>query len=373
MKNGPAGKVLVAGGAGYLGSVLVRELLARGYGVRVLDRLYFGDSGLAGVRDRLELAGGDIRSMDPSLLDGVDAVVHLAGLYNELTALRDPGADYRANANATASLAFLCKGRGVRRFVFASSCAVYHSAGREDPEELLDEDAELFPKAGFARAKLEAERLLLGLAGPGFSPAVLRLGTLFGFSPRMRYDLLINTFVKDALSRGRMSLHSRGEMWRPVLEARDAARAVIACLEAPEEKVRGRVFNAARGNYRVSELALRVHQALRAAGVSAEIEMARGPADVCNYRVSCARIKRELGFEPSFGVEASVADMLLEIKAAHMTDYDNSRYYNSRWIELLLEAERIIALTGSVLAAERRRRPARAAGRAGREACAGPS
>jgi len=354
MKENPVKKVLVAGGAGYVGSVLVRELLGKGYAVKVFDRLYFGESGLADVRDRIELAAGDIRYMDPSVLEGVDAVIHLAGLYNELTSQYDDGANYRMNTNATASLAFLCKGRGVKRFVLASSCSVYHSGRQENPEEFLDEESELSPKSGFARAKLDAERLLIGMADKDFCPVILRKGTIFGFSPRMRYDLVVNTFLRDALSRGRMNLHFRGEMWRPMLEVRDAARAYIACLEAPEEKVRGEIFNAAGRNYRVSELALHVHQALRAAGESAEIGMAAGHKDVCNFRVSSEKIKRVLGFVPSISVEESVAHMLLEIRAAHFTDFDNPRYCNVSWIQQLLEAEKIIGLTGSVLGPDRK-------------------
>lgn len=357
MGNKNVKTVLVAGGAGYMGSVLVRELLRRDYRVKVFDKLYFGDLGLAEVRDRIELSVGDIRAMDPALLDGVDAVIHLAGLYNEATASHDPGVNFRMSANATASLAYLCKGRGVRRFILASSCAVYHSEGCDDPEELMDESREIRPKADFTRAKLEAERLLLGLAGPDFCPVVLRKGTLFGFSPRMRYDLLINTFVRDALATGRMNLHSRGEMWRPVLEVRDAARAYIACLEAPEEALRGQVFNAARGNYRVSELALRVHQALRSAGEASEIGMEPGHDGACNYRVSCARINKVLGFAPEISLEDSVAHMLLEIRASHFTDFHNARYCNVKWIQLLLEAEKIIRLTGSVLCADRKAAP----------------
>lgn len=352
MKENIIKKVLVAGGAGYLGCVLVRELLERGFAVRVFDRLYFTDAGLAGVRDRIELATGDIRTMDPAVLDGVDAVVHLAGLYDELAAQYCSAANFRMNLNATAALAFLCKEKGVKRFLFASSCSVYYSGGgQKSPEDLLDETAELAPKSGYARAKLEAEKLLLGMADSGFCPTILRMGTLFGFSERMRYDLLANTFLRDALSLGRMTLHSGGEIWRPVLEVRDAAKAYIACLEAPEDAVAGQIFNAAYRNYRVSELALHIYRALRCAGESSDISMPAGHKDVCSYRVSCEKIKRLAGFTPSISVEESVAYMLLEIKAAHFTDFESARYYNVKWIQQLLEAEKIIGLTGSVLGA----------------------
>jgi nucleoside-diphosphate-sugar epimerase len=358
MKENNIKKVLVAGGAGYLGSVLVRELLEHGYSVKVLDRLYFTDSGLRAVRDQIELVVGDIRSMDPAALDGVDAVINAAGLYNELTELYDSGANYQMNTHATASLAFLCKGKGVKRFVFASSCAVYHKSGAlENPDILFDEKAVVSPETGYGRSKLEAEELLLGMADKNFCPVVLRKGTLFGFSPRMRYDLMVNTFLRDSLACGRMTLRSGGEMWRPMLEVRDAARAYITCLEAPEKSVRGQIFNVAQRNYRVSELALNVRQAMRGSGESAEVGMASGRREECSYRVSSDKIKRVLGFSASTTVEESVAHMLREIKAAHFTDFDNARYCNIKWIQQLLEAEKIIRMTGAVFSADRNAPP----------------
>ncbi len=368
MKENNIQKVLVAGGAGYLGSVLVRELLKKGYSVKVFDRLYFTDSGLRDVRNQIELVVGDIRSMDPTVLDGVDAVINLAGLYNELTELCDPDANCQMNTHATASLAFLCKGKGVKRFVFASSCAVYHQGGAlANPDILFDEKAVVSPETGYGRSKLEAERLLLRMADKNFCPVVLRKGTIFGFSPRMRYDLMVNTFLRDALACGRMTLRSGGEMWRPMLEVRDAARAYIVCLEAPWKAVRGQIFNVAQCNYRVSELALRVRQAMRGSGESAEVGVASGRREECNYRVSCEKIQRVLGFSASTTVEDSVAHMLLELRAAHFTDFDNAIYYNVKWIRQLLEAEKIISLTGSVFSADRSA-PADVCGAGGRVA-----
>jgi nucleoside-diphosphate-sugar epimerase len=284
----------------------------------------------------------------------VDAVINVAGLYNELTEQYDSGANCQMNTHATASLAFLCKGSGIKRFLFASSCAVYHPDGaQKNPDAVFDEESAVSPGAGYGRAKFEAEKLLLGMADDNFCPVILRKGTLFGFSPRMRYDLLVNTFLRDALARGRMDLRCGGEMWRPMLEVRDAAKAYIACLEAPEAAVRGQVFNVAQGNYRVSELALHVRQALRGSGESAEIGLVAGRREECSYRVSCEKIKRVLGFVAALTVEESVAHMLLEVRAAHFTDFENARYCNLKWIQQLLEAEKIISLTGAVFSADR--------------------
>ena len=342
-------KVLVVGGAGYVGSVLVQELLEKGYAVKVFDRLYFGETGLKNVRDRIELVTGDIRCMDPGVLEDVESVINVAGLSNDPTAEYNPEANYQMNTKATASLAFLCKERGIKRFVFASSCSVYYStAGSDNADALLDEESVIAPKAAYSRSKYEAERLLISMADEKFCPVILRKGTIFGFSPRMRYDLVVNTFLRDAMAKGHMRLNFGGEMWRPMLEIRDAAKAYIACMEAPEEKVRGQIFNVASRNFRVSELALHIRQALRAQGENAEIDVDYGYKGVRSYRVSCEKIKRVLGFVPSITVEESVANMLLEIRAAHYTDFDNPRYYNIKWMQQLEDAERVIAVTGSV-------------------------
>jgi hypothetical protein len=145
-----------------------------------------------------------------------------------------------------------------------------------------------------------------------------------------------------------MNLHFGGEMWRPMLEVRDAAKAYIACLEAGKGDVKGQVFNVAQRNYRVSELALHIRQAVLGSGGSADIGMDSGHKEVCSYRVSCEKIRRVLGFSASATVEESVSHMLLELRAAHFTDFDNAIYYNVKWIQQLMEAEKIISLTGSV-------------------------
>jgi nucleoside-diphosphate-sugar epimerase len=342
-------KVLVVGGAGYVGSVLVPELLDRGYAVKVFDRLFFGDQGLRDVLDRIQLEVGDMRSMDPSVLDDVDAVVNLGGLSNDPTAEYNPRANHEMNTAATEKLAWLCHDAGVKRYVFASSASIYDvGEGNESKDALFDETAEVDPKAAYSRSKFEAERILLGMTSADFCPVILRKGTIFGFSPRMRYDLVINTFVQSALSKGFMTVFYGGEMWRPLVDVRDAAKAYIACLQAPEDKVRGQVFNVVSRNFRISELALRIREGLRQVGVTADIRADYRYKGVRNYRISGKKLERTLDFAPSISVEESVVDLVEKIRQYNYTDFDNPRYYNIRWMKLLEEMDKVIKVTGGV-------------------------
>src|SRR3954452_7033491 len=182
----PDQTILVAGGAGYIGSVLVPRLVARGYRVRVLDRLYFGDEGLAEVRNRIETVLADVRRVPASALDGVDGVINLSGLSNDPTAEFDPEANWQMNALATEQLGRMCVERGIERFVFASSCSLYDGM----PPGMHDETVAIQPRAAYATSKRYAEERLLELASEGLVPAILRNGTVYGWSPRMRFDLV---------------------------------------------------------------------------------------------------------------------------------------------------------------------------------------
>ena len=347
-----ATKVLLAGGAGYVGSVLAQELLERGYAVRILDRLYYGEDGLRDIRDRVELVVGDVRVLHPAILEGVDAVINLSGLSNDPTAEYNPQANYEMNTVATRKLAADCKSRGIKRFVFASSCSIYaRGVGDDEEDVLLDETSEVAPRAAYARSKYDAERHLLEMADEDFCPVILRKGTINGFSPRMRYDLVVNTFVKDALSTGALTMHYGGEMWRPLVDIRDVARAYIACLEADEDKVRGEIFNVSFQNMRISELALRIREALSQANIKTEIHADYAYKGVRSYRVSAHKIEQVLGIRAKVTVEESVIDMVEKIRRYDYADFGNPKYYNIRWMRLLEEAQQIIGITGSVFEA----------------------
>jgi len=345
-------KILLVGGAGYVGSVLAEELLERGYAVRILDRLYYGDDGLREIHDRVELVKGDMRTAGPAIMDGVSAVINVGGLSNDPTAEYHPKANHEMNTVATVKLAELCKAHGVRRYIFASSCSIYDRGVGEDQRDVLqDETSDVNPRAAYSSSKYNAERQLLEMVDNDFCPVILRKGTINGFSPRMRYDLVVNTFVKAALSTGVMTLHYGGEMWRPLVDIRDVARAYIACVEAKDELVRGEIFNVSFQNMRVSELALRIREGLRSQGVSVEIRPDYGYKGVRSYRVSAQKIERVLGVRPKVTIEESVADMVKKITSYGYTDFDNPKYYNIRWMRMLEEAHKIIQVTGSVFEA----------------------
>jgi len=340
--------ILVVGGAGYIGSVLVRELLDRGFSVRVFDRLYFGDRGLREVKDRIELVVGDMRRPDPSIFQGIDVVVNLGGLSNDPTAEYNPRANTEMNTVATGTLGEMAKKAGVRRFIFASSCSVYYVAAGSEKTDPLTEDSPIAPKAAYSKSKFEGERRLLALADKDFTPVIFRQGTVYGFSPRMRYDLVVNTFLKSALTRGVLNLHLGGEMWRPMVDIRDVCRAYISCFQVDEKLIRGQVFNLSFRNYRVSELALHVKNALAQEGVRVDLVPDYSSKGVRSYFVSTEKIERVLGFRCEIEVEESVRHMLGRIRELGMTDFDNPIYYNIQWLKLLEEMEEIIKVTGSV-------------------------
>ncbi|HVM96962.1 MAG TPA: SDR family oxidoreductase [Candidatus Acidoferrales bacterium] len=342
-------KILLVGGAGYIGAVLSHELLERGYAVRVLDRFFFGEQGLAEVRDRVEVVRADMRRVEAGHLDGVDTVINVGGLSNDPTAEYNPSANHEMNTVAAVRLAELARSAGVRRYLLASSCSVYDQAFTDDQRDLVyDEDAPVRPRAAYAVSKYEAEQQLLAMAGADFCPIILRKGTVYGFSPRMRFDLVVNTFVRDALVSGNIVLFRGGEMWRPLIDVHDVARAYIACVGADEAAVHGQIFNVANCNMRISELALRVRATLRELGVAVDVRPDYSYRGVRSYRVSTRKIERVLGFKAEVPVEDAVRDMLLQLRQHKIDDLSHPKYENIRWLRVLEEAESILGSNGSV-------------------------
>jgi nucleoside-diphosphate-sugar epimerase len=336
-------RVLVAGGAGYIGCVLVPRLLARGYRVRLLDRLYWGEGPLAGFRDQVELVEADVRDMPDSAFDDVDGVINLAGLSNDPTAEYDPDANWQMNAIATEAMGRACVEHGIERLVFASSCSLYDGL----PPGMHDEAAPIRPRGAYATSKRYAEERLLELVGEGLEPVCLRNGTVYGWSPRMRYDLVVNTFVKDALLKARLTLHGGGWMWRPLVDVRDASDAMIFALEAPADSVRGEIFNVLHSNYQIRELAMLVAGSTQLIGRRVELEEEPVPELTRDYECSNAKLAA-LGFNPSRSVVEAVQDLLRSIDLADPSSMTDPRYYNIRWIELLNEVKPRIERFGAV-------------------------
>jgi nucleoside-diphosphate-sugar epimerase len=327
----PGLRVLLAGGAGYIGCVLARRLLDRGYRVRILDRLWWGEGPLAAIRDRVELVQADVRDVPPETFDAVDAVINLAGLSNDPTAEFDPDANWQMNALATEKLGQACVERGIGRFVFASSCSLYDGL----PPGMHDETTPLEPRGAYATSKRYGEESLLALVGDGLDVGIVRNGTVYGWSPRMRFDLVVNTFIKDALQTGRLELHGGGWMWRPLVDVRDCADAMIALLEAPAEKIRGEIFNVLHSNYQIRELAFLVAGSVQLTGRKVELVEVELPELTRNYECSNVKLSMTLGLNPSRSVVEAVSDLLGRVTGF---DFDDPRHYNIRRIEQMRAA-----------------------------------
>ena len=329
----PDQTILVAGGAGYIGCVLIPRLLQRGYRVRLLDRLYFGEEALQDFRDRIELVVADVRDIPDSAFDGVDGVINLSGLSNDPTAEFDPDANWQMNAIATETLGQKCVERGIERYVFASSCSLYDGL----PPGMHDETAEIQPRAAYATSKRYGEEALLKLADEGLVPVLLRNGTVYGWSPRMRFDLVVNTFVKDALLNGKLNLHGGGWMWRPLVDVRDVSDAMIAAYEAPAEKVKGEIFNVLHSNYQIRELAMLVAGTVQLTGRTVELSESPAPKLTRDYECSNAKLSTTLGFIPRHSVLEAASDLVQRLEGIDKTVLTDPRHYNIRWLELMNE------------------------------------
>jgi nucleoside-diphosphate-sugar epimerase len=310
-------RILVTGGAGYVGSVVVPAALAQGHSVRVVD---FGMFGLGHVDRRAEVIPGDIIDCQSEWFEGMDAVIHLAGLSNDPMAGLSPGLNYLFNAAGAAIVAHAAKAAGVSRFILGSTCSVY---GFSDSEE-VDEDYPARPAFPYAVSKLMAERGVMCLGDEHFRPVILRKGTVVGWSPRMRFDLVTNTMVRTALTKGRIVVHN-AHLWRPLIDVNDAAAAYVCAIECDPD-VTG-IFNIAQRNYSMGELAEEVALALEEFELRVPIVL-DNRQDVRSYRVSTKRALDVLGFRAARPMRETVLDIMRGIAEEGITDFDSPQYNN---------------------------------------------
>jgi nucleoside-diphosphate-sugar epimerase len=343
--------ILVTGGAGYIGSLLVRDLLALGKPVRVVDPHWFGDT--FGPHDNLELVNADLRYCDMSgLLDGASAVIHLAGLSNDPTADFAPDLNSESNVLATRRLAQAVADKAQAeqreiRLLFASTCSVYYtsSVAGEVNVQKMTEELPVAPTANYSKTKRLAEIELLRVAErqPLFSPTMLRKGTIFGLAPRMRFDLVVNIFVLHAWRKRLLTVHGSGEVWRPLLHIRDAVDAYLHLLSAPTGKIRCEAFNLVHKNYRVLELAHWVAETLEQhRGVEIGVKRDRSMGDsLRSYYVDGDKITRTLGFKPDRGVAQATLEMWDALEQGEFGDEpeNDARYFNIRWLKDTLARE----------------------------------
>lgn len=325
-------KVLVTGGAGYVGAHLTRRLLDEGFGVRVLDSFLYGKQGLDGLfgHPALEVVTGDICDTGAlaRAVREVDAVVALAALVGDAACDIRPDHATRVNYESTRQMLDACREAGVGRLVFASSCSVYGANG----SELLDEESALNPVSLYARTRLESEALLL--AAPDVEAFVLRLATVCGTSPRMRFDLMVNTMTATAFTRRTIRV-SGGAQWRPHVHVRDAAEAFFTAVTAPGA-ARG-VYNVGceEQNFTIGEVARKVADHLP--GVALEDQGGNG--DGRSYRVSFERIRSSLGFRPKRTVDDAIEEVTGLLASGRVADFGEVQFHNARWLQSIWQRQ----------------------------------
>ncbi len=323
-------KVLVTGGAGYIGSVVTRALLSVGHEVRVLDTLLYGGHGVSGLlsEDRFHFMKGDLRSapLVREALLGIEAVVHLAAIVGDPACSRQPHLAREVNHDASQQLFELSRQQGVQRFIFASTCSNYGKMA--DGTHYLTEASELRPVSLYAETKVAVERALLGAAAIAGAPQVtiLRFATIFGISPRMRFDLTVNEFTMALLVKRKVTIYGE-QCWRPYLHVRDAARAVALVLAAPAAAVAGRPFNIGdtSQNYTKAQLLELICSQLPQ---SVEIDRVQKAEDPRDYRVSFERVEREIGFRITRTVDAGVRELIQAGSHGMFDDFESVRYRN---------------------------------------------
>ncbi len=321
-------RVLVTGGAGYIGSVLVRILLDKGYTVRVMDSLKFGGDALYDVSQHtnFEFFKGDIRNDQDidKALENVDAIAHLAAIVGDPACSKF--SDEANEVNWTASVSFFEKAEkaGVKRFVFASTCSNYGKMA--DPNSYVDENSDLRPVSLYAELKVKFENYLLRERKDAkICATALRFSTVYGFSPRIRFDLTVNEFTRNVCLTGEQ------EIWgpqfnRPYCHVDDLARAVVLVLEAPEEKVKANVFNVGDTTENYSKRMLMEEIQKQVPGAKAiYVDKTEDPRD---YRVNCDKIKRELGFTITKKVPDGIREIIKLMNSGMITDAHSQKFRN---------------------------------------------
>lgn len=301
-------KVLVTGSEGYIGAVLRDLLLARGHEVTGLDTGFFNDCDLGEAPTPIPLITRDLRDVTVDDVRGFDAIVHLAALSNDPLGNLAPGLTEEINTGGSIRIAEAAKQAGVQRFVFASSCSLYGQGAALG----LTEEAEANPQTPYAKSKIDFERALHEMASDDFSPTYMRNATAFGFSPRLRFDIVVNNLCGWAFTTGKIAMTSDGSPWRPLVHVKDISKAVVCALEAPREVVHDQAYNvgSTTNNLQIRDVAYKVQKQMP----DCEVTFGNSDGDTRTYNVDFTKIETRL---PGFvHADVSVDDAITELLAA---------------------------------------------------------
>ena len=321
-------RVLLIGGAGYIGSGLLPRLLQRGYKVRLLDGFIYGEEPIADSlgHPNLEIMKADFRNLHDVVcaMRGVQSVIHLGAIVGDPACSLDEDLTIEVNLLATRTIAEVAKANGVRKLIFASTCSVYGAS-----DELLNERSVLNPVSLYARSKIACERVLLGMRDSHFTPVILRFGTVYGLSGRTRFDLVVNLLTAKAMVDGKITVMGK-DQWRPFLHVHDAGRAVLAALEAHHEQLSDTVFNVGsdQQNYTLGEIG----ELIKAMVPSAELICTESEDDRRNYRVNFSRIRAALNFQPEWTLEDGIRQVVDAIRSGKVIDYHHPKYSNVKFL-----------------------------------------
>ncbi len=321
-------RILVTGGAGFIGSALLPMLLEKQCEVRILDLLMYGPEPIKPWLDhpRLDVIQGDFRDMHviQDAMQGVDAVVHLGAIVGDPACDLDPQVAIDVNLVATRLIADVAKASRVGHFIFASTCGVYGAS-----DGTLDELSEMKPVTLYAQTKAAAEKSLLNKSDERFSPVILRFATIYGLSGRYRFDLVVNLLTAKALIDGVITIFG-GNQWRAFVHVADAARVVMNILDSPTQAVRNEVFNvgSSQQNYTISQIGAMIQESIPEARIDHSVE----EVDPQNYKVNCDKLQRALNYQAHWTVEQGIQQVIAAIQDGRVTDYRDARYSNLKFL-----------------------------------------
>ena len=324
-------RILVTGGAGYVGAVLVPKLIKKGHDVKVIDLFIYGEDVLDSVKDHPNLVQikGDIRRREllEKELPGYDIVIHLACISNDPSYELDPVLGKSINYDAFVKLVDVSKKHGVKNFIYASSSSVYGI--KDEPE--VTEDLPLEPLTDYSKYKAKCEEVLLSEATEDFITTVIRPSTLCGYSPRLRLDLTVNILTNHAINKGKITVFG-GEQKRPNLHIQDMTDVYLFLLELPPEKIHKKIYNVGYENYKVREIAEMIRDTL---GFHIPIDTTL-TNDIRSYQVCSRKIKEELGFDPKHTIQEAIFDLKRAFDESKVPNpLEDARYYNIKTLQAI--------------------------------------